>query len=180
MSGPSATPRSAGAERGHLNGIDVEDLRDYIASAATDATVAERDPVVVARWLGADRAEVTVSPDNAPVLIGGDGEPNSMRMVLAALAACDVDVVANRAALLGVEIEDLTVEVRGHFNVRRYLGLEAPQGPGYDRIAYAVRLKTKGATADQLADLRRACEQGSPVGDTLTRSVTLSLAFEGS
>lgn len=135
---------------------------------------------MVARWLGAERAEVTVSPDDAPVFIGGDGEPNSMKMVLASLTACDVDVVVNRAALLGIEIESLTVEATGHFNVQRYLGLDAPQGPGYDRIAYAVRLKTKGATREQLAELRRACEHGSPVGDTLVRSVAISFAFEGS
>ena len=179
MSEPRGTQRSDSTES-HVNGIDVKDLRDYIASADADATVAERDQVAIARWLGAERAEVRVSSVEAPVFIGGDDEPSSMKMVLAALAACDVDVVASRAALLGIEIENLTVEARGHFNVRRYLGLEAPQGPGYDRIAYTVRLKTKGATPEQLADLRRACELGSPVGDTLARSVTLSLEFEGS
>ena len=88
--------------------------------------------------------------------------------------------MANRAALLGIEIESFVVEAKGHFNVQRYLGLDAPHGPGYDRIAYAVRLKTRGATPQQLAELRRACEQGSPVGDTPVRSVTISLDFEGS
>lgn len=179
MSEPAATPRADAAQAAHLNGIDVQELRDYIASAA-DPTVADRDQVVVARWLGAERAEVSVSQAEAPVFIGGDGEPNSMKMVLASLAACDVDVVANRASMLGVEIEDLTVEVTGHFNVQRYLGLDAPQGPGYDRIAYVIRLKTRGATPEQLAELRRACEHGSPVGDTLARTVALSFEFEGS
>lgn len=180
MSEPAATPRADTARSNHLNGIDVQELRDYIAAAAADPTVADRDPVVVARWLGGERAEVSVSPVDAPVFIGGDGEPNSMKMVLASLAACDIDVVANRASLLGVEIEDLTVEVTGHFNVQRYLGVDARQGPGYDRIAYTVRLKTKDATPEQLAELRRSCKQGSPVGDTLARRVTLSLEFEGS
>ena len=35
------------------------------------------------------------------------------------VATCDVDVLASRAALLGIEIENLTVEGRGHFIVRR-------------------------------------------------------------
>jgi len=65
------------------------------------------------------------------------------------------------------------VNTRG--NVVRYLGLDGPEGPGYDQIAYTVRLKTAGATSDQLAELRRACERASPVGDTLRRSVALSL-----
>lgn len=106
MSEPMATPRFDRTES-HVNGIDVEDLRDYIASAEADPTVAERDQVAIARWLGAERAEVRVSSVDAPIYIGGDDEPSSMKMVLAALAACDVDVVASRAALLGIGIESL-------------------------------------------------------------------------
>jgi uncharacterized OsmC-like protein len=163
-----------------LNGIDVDELREYVASAARDAAVADRDPVVVARWAGGERAEVAFASGEAPVFVGGADEPSAMKMVLASLAACDVDLVANRAALLGVEIESLTVEATGHFNVSRYLGLDATAGSGYDRIAYTVRLKTRGGTPGQLAELRRACEQASPVGDTLQRHVDLSLRFEAS
>lgn len=163
-----------------LNGIDVSQLGGYVATVAQNAAVADRDPVVVARWVGADRAEVS-SPTGGPtVLIGGDEQPSAMRMLLMSLAACDVDLIANRASLLGIEIDSLTVEATGHFNVQRYLGLEASHGPGYQRVAYTVRLKTKGATSEQLAELRRACEQASPVGDTLQRSVELSLMFEAS
>jgi uncharacterized OsmC-like protein len=163
-----------------VNGIDVDELRDFVASAARDPAVADRDPVVVARWAGGDRAEVAFASGEAPVFMGGEGEPSAMKMVLASLAACDVDLVANRAALLGVEIESLMVEATGHFNVRRYLGLDAAAGPGYDRIAYTVRLKTRGGTSAQLSHLRRACEQASPVGDTLQRYVAISLRFEAS
>lgn len=163
-----------------VNGIDVDRLRAYVTSAEGDAAVADRDPVVIARWAGGDRAEVAFASGEAPVFVGGPGGPSAMKMVLASLAACDVDLVVNRAALLGVEIESLTVEATGHFNVRRYLGLEATAGPGYEWIAYAVRLKTRGGTSAQLAELRRACEQASPVGDTLQRPVTLDLRFEAS
>lgn len=180
MSGPSMIPRAEDAQSDQLNGIDVQELRDYVASVADDPSLANREPVAVGRWLGGERAEVSVSMGEASMFIGGDNEPSAMQMVLASLVACDIDVVANRASLLGVEIESLTVEASGHFDIRRYLGLDARQGPGYDRIAYVIRLKTRGATPEQLAELRRACEQGSPVGDTLERRVTLSLNFEGS
>ena len=103
-----------------------------------------------------------------------------MKLLLASLVACDVDLVVSRAALLGVEIESLMVEATGHFNVRRYLGLDAAAGPGYERIAYTVRLKTRGGTSVQLAELRRTCEHASPVGDTLQRQVALSLRFDAS
>jgi uncharacterized OsmC-like protein len=163
-----------------VNGIDVDELREYVASAERDAAVADRDPVVVARWAGGDRAEVAFASGEPPISIGGTGGPSSMKVLLGTLAACDVDLIANRAALLGVEIESLTVEATGHFNVRRYLGLDAAAGPGYEKIAYTVQLKTRGGTPGQLAELRRACERASPVGDTLQRQVTLSLRFEAS
>jgi len=114
----------------------------------------------------------------APTSSGGPGRLNAMRMLLAALAACDVDVIATRASLLGVEIEDLEVEATGHFNVKRYLGLESPDGPGYDAVAYTVRLRTRAATPAQLDELRRACEDASPVGDTFGRSVSLNMTFD--
>ena len=163
-----------------VNGIDVDELRDFVASAQRDAAVADRDPVVVAHWAGGDRAEVAFTSGETSVFIGGADEPSAMKMVLASLVACDVDLVANRAALLGVEIESLTVEATGHFNVRRYLGLDADSGPGYEQIAYKVRLKTRGGTPEQLAELRRACEEASPVGDTLQRHVAISLQFDAS
>lgn len=53
-------------------------------------------------------------------------------------------------------------------------------GLGYDRVAYTIRLKSRGGTRGQLAERRRACEEASPVGDTLRRPVTLSLRFEAS
>lgn len=161
-----------------VNGIDVDELREYVASAERGATTADRDPVVVARWAGGDRAEVAFASGEAPIFVGGTGEPSAMKLVLASLAACDVDLVANRAALLGVEIESLIVEATGHFNLRRYLGLDSTAGSGYERIAYVVRLKTRGGTPDQIAELRRACEQASPVGDTLQRQVALTLRFD--
>ena len=164
----------------HVNGIDVDELREFVASVERDPTAADRDPVVIARWAGGDRAEVAFASGEPALSVGGADGPSAMTLLLASLVACDVDLVVSRAALLGVEIESLMVEATGHFNVRRYLGLDAAAGPGYERIAYTIRLKTRGGTSAQLAELRRACEQASPVGDTLQRQVALSLRFDAS
>jgi uncharacterized OsmC-like protein len=161
-----------------INGMDLDELREFRAAVAKDPTQADRDPVVVATWLGGSRSEATSLADGATAYIGGEGELNPMRMHLATLAACDVDLIATRASLLGVEIESLTVEARGHFNVQRYIGLDAPHGPGYDRVSYTIRLKTRNATPEQLDTLREACQEASPVGDTLQRTIPLTLEFE--
>jgi len=161
-----------------INGIEVDGLRAYIDSVAADATHADRHPVVVARWVGGTRAEVTSSLGGPPVYMGGDDDPSAMGMLLRTLAACDIEVVANTASLLGIEIEDLSIEASGYFNIKRYLGLEADHGPGYQRVAYTIRLKTRGASEEQLAAIREACLEKSPVGDTLERRVLVTMEFD--
>ncbi len=166
------------ARGGSVNGVDVGELREYIAAVESDTTTADRNPVVVAQWVGGTRAEVTSSLGGQPVYMGGDDDPSAMGMLLRTLAACDIEVVANKAALLGVEIEDLSVEARGYFNVRRYLGLTSDEGPGYQRVSYTIRLRAKNATTEQIEAIRQAVAEGSPVGDTLERSVPVSMEFE--
>jgi hypothetical protein len=82
----------------------------------------------------------------------------------------DVDVQAmERFALIGVPIEQLSVEVGGHFSVCAYLGLDDVPGSGYERISCRVRLRAPGATPQLLAHLRERCRRSSPVGDSLAR-----------
>ena len=163
-----------------INGVDVAELGQYTESCRLDPSRADRNPVVVARWVGGGRAEVTSSLGGPPVYMGGPDDPSALGMLLRSLAACDVEVVATRAALLGVQITDLSIEARGHANVSRYLGLDTDSGPGYQRISYTIRLKTNGATPAQLEAIRQACLEGSPVADTLERAIPLELEFDAS
>jgi hypothetical protein len=54
----------------------------------------------------------------------------------------------------------------------------AEAGSGYQGVAYTVRLKTRGATAQELEQIRQACLTASPVGDTLERRVPVTLQFD--
>lgn len=163
-------------EHGIINGVDVADITAFREVVRSDASAADRRPRVVARWVGGSRSEVRC--DDVVTHLGGDGELNPMRMLLGCLAACDVDLVAMHASLMGIPIEELVVEVQGHFNVQRYLGLESEVTPGYQDVGYVVRIRAPAATEEQLATLRSLCEHASPVGDTLGRAVTLSVRFE--
>ena len=128
---------------------------------------------MVARWEGGTRSRIDFGA--TVTYIGGDGELNPMQTLLAALVACDVDLIATHAALVEIPIESLTVEARGRFNVASYVGIEASSGSGYDRIDYEVRIRAQGVTEEQLASFRRICEVSSPVGDALSPSVPLQV-----
>lgn len=158
-----------------INEINVTEFREYVEQIRKDPSVAERDLKIVAQWTGGTRARV--EREGTVIHMGGDEDPSAMWVFLATLAACDVEVVATHASLLGLKIENLEVEATGHFDIRRLLGLDGP-GPGYDGIAYTVRLRAPGATKEQIERLRAMCERGSPVGDSLARPIPLELKIE--
>jgi len=159
-----------------INGVNVTELLEFKDRVAQDSTKADRNPMLIAHWVGGSRSRVEFK--DKVVHIGGDDELNPMQMFLATLAACDVDLVAMHASFLGLKLESLTVEATGHFNVQSYLGLDNAPGSGYDAIAYTVRLSAPGVTPEQIALLRERCERSSPVGDSLTRAIPLKLEFE--
>lgn len=157
-----------------VNGINVAGWEAFRDEVRKDASVADRQPSVIAQWLGGSRAQVEF--EDKVMHIGGRGEFNAMQTLLAALVACDVDLIALHAALLGVELRDLRVEATGHFNVQAYLGLDAP-GSGYTGISYKVMLNAPDATDEQIRLLRERVERSSPVGDSLGRSIPLTVEF---
>jgi uncharacterized OsmC-like protein len=161
---------------GSVAQVDAEQTRAYIAKVSATPAMMDREPRVVARWIGDSRSKVTFG--DAALYLGGDGDLNPMQAVLGALAACDVDLVATHAALLGIQVEELWIEASGPFHVARYLGLGSAQPPGYRHVDYTVHLRVRGASSDQQIDrLRQLCETGSPVGDTLNRPVPTRLTL---
>lgn len=161
-----------------INGIDVDEFAAYVAGVRNDRSLADRDPLVVAHWDGASRARVEIE-GRTGFHLGGDDDFSAMQAIVAALAACDVEVVATHATLLGLELTHLRVEATGHFNVASMLGVESPTDAAYQAISYRVVVEAPGASDDQMDRLRDACERFSPVGDTLRNAIPLRLEFEG-
>ena len=159
-----------------INGVNVTDLQQTKDRVTQDPAAADREPTVAARWLGGSASRVESNGKTAH--IGGEGNLNPMQNLLASLAACDIDLIAMHAALIGLPIKDLRIEVTGHFNSQAYYGVEGAPGAGYDRIAYTVHLTAPQATAEQIDHLRQRCERSSPVGDSLGKSIPLTLKIK--
>lgn len=156
-----------------INGVDVAKIKQTQEQAQKDPSVTEREPKIVARWLGGSKARIELG--NVISEIGGDGNLNAMQTVLASLAACDIDLVATHAALIGITIEKLWIEASGRFNSRAYYGIEGASGAGYNSIAYTIHLKAPKATTKQIKYLKERCERSSPVGDSLSKPIPLIL-----
>ncbi len=157
-------------------GINVGEIQQFRDMAREDPTQADRSPSLVAHWVGGSRSRVEY--EDVVTYMGGDGELNPMQMLLASFAACDVDLIAMHASLLGLKIESLAVECSSHFSVESYLGIEDKQGSGYGAVTSTVHIRLPGATPEQIDYLRERCEKSSPVGDSLARAIEFELEFE--
>ena len=104
-----------------VNDMKQETLFSFKETVEADSTKADRWPTVVAHWDG--KAASRIQFEDKEAHIGGRGELNPMQFVLAAFAACDVDLVAMHATMIGLEVDSLRVEASGHFNVQSYIGL---------------------------------------------------------
>lgn len=155
---------------------DAEALRRDRAMVERDPSLARHSPKVVGRWVGGDASRIEC--DGAAISLGGEGNLSPMEALLAALAACEVDVVATNASLLGLDVERLTVEATGSFDVRSYLGFDDAPSPGFEAVSYVVHATIADATPQQLRRLQDRCERSSPVADSLARAIPLELSFE--
>jgi uncharacterized OsmC-like protein len=95
--------------------------------------------------------------------------PNPGDLLCAALAACQDGTIRMIANLLGIELEELEVEVKGELDVRGCLGAHPDVRVGFDSLECAVRLVAASGTHPQrLEALLDAAERFCVNLDTLS------------
>ena len=127
--------------------MNISVLLKYLEEIEAAPSKAERNPSITAHWIGGARSRIEYG--DLVTFLGGDNEFNPMQMLLVTLAACDVDLIVMHASLLGIDIESLSIEADGQFNVQSYLGLDKP-GSGYKKITYKIKIKAPGITEKQI------------------------------
>lgn len=133
------------------------------------------------QWLGGFRSQAqirnfTVAMDEPSPLGGSDTAPNMVEVVLGSYGCCLTTGYAMNAALRGIELEDVQVEIEGDLDLNGFLGLQDPEQcwPGYTNVRTKVTLKAPKATPEQLQALHETVIQTSPVGSILARPISLS------
>src|SRR5262245_12559108 len=116
----------------------------------------------------------TLIGDEPPVLLGRNRGPNAVELLLAALGLCySVGYVANAAAR-GIELEEMSFEIEGDFDVRNFLGITEGARPGFTEIRAKAYVKAPGASEQQLRELCTYVQDTSPVKDALANRVPIS------
>lgn len=96
----------------------------------------------------------------------------------AALAACLDSSVRLAANVIGVELTDLRVHVRGTLDVRGAMGISREVPGGFQRIESDVHLKVaEGTPPEQLDLLRKAVDRCCVVGQTLKSPPAMQTHF---
>jgi uncharacterized OsmC-like protein len=160
-----------------LNGVDlaaIGELAQQLAAAPDGDASTWRARTT---WTGAftsashAREHSSIPSDEPELLGGGDTAPNPVEYVLASLGSCLAVGYAASAAVRGIELRSLDIELSGTIDLRVFLGL-AEGHAGYERIEATARVESDADDA-ALQQLHEHVVRTSPVGNTIEHSVGL-------
>ena len=102
--------------------------------------------------------------DEPAALLGTDTGANPAEYLLGALAGCYTVTLTQLAALKGIELSRIDLDLTFDLDLAGFLGLDASVRPGAAGIGIDVSLDSPTASATELEELVRATEQASPIG----------------
>ena len=165
------------------NGVDVDRLGDLVQSVREDSGNARTTWRAAVNWDSGFRSSAQVRsfppiPSDEPRRLGGeDTAPNPVEQLLAALGQCLAVGYAANAAVAGITLDALRIEVSGNLDLSAFLGL-SDGNPGFDGIRAVVSIES-AAPRELLEELHCSVTRTSPVGHTLRRPVALDVTLAG-
>ena len=169
-----------------VNGLDLKALGEVVEAIGQDPGQAKVAFNVTTRWAGQTRSETLVEgytiggervtrthkivADEPFELLGGDSAPNPQELLMAAFNACITVGYVAGASLQGITLESLEIRTRGELDLRGFLGLSDDVIPGYESIAYEVKIKGDG-TPEQFAEIHDTVLSTSPNYFNISRPI---------
>ena len=155
-----------------VNGINVQALRQAIASIEADHDAGQTRWKVTSRWQGGTRTDHVVDGvdiggqkvdrqfqiqiDEPCELCGTNEFANPQEYLLAATNACMMVGYATVAAVMGVKLTRLELEITGDIDLRGFLDIDRSVAPGYER-----RMSGDG-TQEQFEKMHEVVQRTSP------------------
>jgi len=116
----------------------------------------------------------TIISDQPQSFEGTNKGPKPSELLLAALAACQEVTWRIYADTMGIQIDRISIELRGIQDLRGFMGVDDSIPAGFVKIEGDVSIDSP-ATSEQLAKLQKIVDAHCPVMDDLKRSVPMSL-----
>ncbi len=164
------------------NGVDVDALVATVKAIKADPTKAIFEFHARTEWQGGARSRIkirgfTLECDEPPALLGSNTAANPVEMVLAALGSCLAVGFSYGAAIQGIDLESMELEVSGDLDLQGFLGISKDVRPGYQNIQVTCRLKSS-APREKIKELFEHVIDTSPVTDIIRNPVPLTISLE--
>ena len=172
--------------KNRVNGLDLGALGETVEAIQQDPAKAMVGFDVTTRWTGQTRSETTVDgftlageritrthkivADEPCELLGGDSAPNPQELLMAAFNACIMVGYVAGSSVKGINLDSVEIKTRGELDLRGFLGLSDEVIPGYESIAYEVKIKGDG-TAEQFAEIHETVMKTSPNYFNISRPI---------
>jgi uncharacterized OsmC-like protein len=167
-----------------INGVEPERLMTIVGAVKENPDLGKTMWRANTRWIDGFRSEAhirgfTIPMDEPTDLAGTNTAPNMVEVVLGAYGCCLQTGYAMNAAVMGISVEKIEVEVEGDIDLPGFFGLEPPDDvwPGFTTVRAKVFLKAPTASKEQLAELHSRVVATSPVGSVISRSVNVETEF---
>lgn len=118
-----------------------------------------------------DFAPITV--DEPPELGGANAGPNPVELVLVALGTCQEIMYSAYAAVLGIPLDSVRVNMRGFLDLRGLFGLDAAVPAGYQKVEFETMIESP-AEPNRIQELAQVVQTHCPVLDTLVRPIEVT------
>ena len=182
-------------EKKGVNGVDVDKLFETINAVKNTPVIAKFKFRATNRWIkgghnrtiiknfyGTEKDHIHDEPfeldaDEPPLLLGEDNGPNPVEYVLTALAACVTTSIVYHAAAKGIKINAMESRLEGDIDLRGFLGISKDVPKGYKEIRMFCKIDAD-APEDKLQEIVQLGPTYSPVFDTITRAVPVSVHLE--
>lgn len=172
-----------------VNGIDVAALKGAIADIESNPAAGQTHWKVKSRWQGGTRSDHLVDGfdlggakvdrrfqiqiDEPCELCGTNQFANPQEYLLAATNACMMVGYATVAAVMGVNLSKLELEISGDIDLRGFLEIDRSVTPGYERLHYTVHLAGDG-TREQFEKMHEVVQRSSPNYYNISNAVELT------
>lgn len=160
-----------------INGIDVAALKQAIANITANPDAGQTRWKVTSRWNGGAQTDHLVDGvdiggqridrkfqiqiDEPCELCGTNQHANPQEYLLAATNACMMVGYATVAAVMGVTLTNLELEITGDIDLRGFLDIDASVPRGYESLHYTVRIAGDGTRA-QFEKMHEVVQRTSP------------------
>lgn len=171
-----------------INGLDTDQLLNVVNTVKQNWEVGKTAWKASTTWKGGFKVETcsrefSLLADEPEMLCGTNTAANPVEMILQAYGACLTIGYAMNAAVRGIRIDDIRIELEGEIDLPGFLGLEPPESlhmdrlPGYKNISAKVHIKAD-TDSETLQKLHEHVISTSPVGVTLARPVKIEAHLE--